>query len=80
MTKAPELLQSREIWDYANHNAFTDLIRFNDRFFCIFREGSGYVPGTNGKIRVIVSDDGQNGNQQYLLKKRVLTSRIPSWQ
>jgi hypothetical protein len=69
MTKAPELLQSRKIWDYANHNAFTDLIRFNDRFFCIFREGSGYVPGTNGKIRVIVSDDGQKWESAVLIEE-----------
>ena len=34
-----ELVQVRKIWDRAPHNAFTDLVRFHDRWFCVFREG-----------------------------------------
>jgi hypothetical protein len=29
-----ELLDLRKIWDYAEHNAMTDLIRFRNRWFC----------------------------------------------
>lgn len=45
------------------HSAFTDLIRFNDYFYCSFREGDGHVPaptGYNGKVRVLRSADGTN--------------------
>lgn len=54
------ILSIERIWDRAEHNAFTDLIEYNDRLFCTFREGTGHVPGINGSIRVIASDDGQN--------------------
>jgi len=57
------LLTVDRIWDQAPHSAFTDLVDFNGRLYCTFREGTGHVPGregNNGVIRVIVSDDGQN--------------------
>lgn len=52
----------RKIWDAAPHNAFTDLIRWDNKFYCAFRTGTGHVPGIageNGKIQVIASEDGQ---------------------
>lgn len=36
-----QLVESRRIWDRAPHNAFTDLIRFHDRWYCVFRDGKG---------------------------------------
>ena len=53
------LLEARRIWDIAPHNAFTDLVRFNDRWFCVFREGENHV-SSDGSLRVIVSEDGKN--------------------
>ena len=53
-----ELLGAQKIWDGAGHNAFTDLIRFRNEWFCVFREGSSHVPGTDGIIRVLSSKDG----------------------
>lgn len=57
-----------KIWDKGLHNAFTDLIRFNGRFYCAFREGSSHAPSIkhapnsmeqkNGTVRVLVSKDG----------------------
>ena len=38
------LLSVERIWDRAPHSAFTDLVDFNGRFYCTFREGSGHVP------------------------------------
>lgn len=55
---APVLLGVKKIWDAAPHNAFTDLIRFEGRWFCAFRESSGHVV-KDGKIRVIASSDGE---------------------
>ncbi|GIW86695.1 MAG: hypothetical protein KatS3mg108_1019 [Isosphaeraceae bacterium] len=46
-----------KIWDQAPHNAFTDLIRFEGRWFCVFREGKGHV-SPDGALRVITSSDG----------------------
>jgi hypothetical protein len=54
-----ELLQVKKIWDRAPHNAFTDLLRWNGRFYCAFREGRGHV-STDGRIRVISSQDGDS--------------------
>jgi len=51
-----ELVEATRIWDKAPHNAFTDLIRWNGRFWCVFRQGRGHV-STDGKIRVLVSRD-----------------------
>jgi hypothetical protein len=51
-----ELLDVKKIWDQAPHNAFTDLVRWNDQFYCAFREGRGHV-STDGRIRVLRSKD-----------------------
>jgi hypothetical protein len=52
------VVESRRIWDAAPHNAFTDLVRFQDRWFCVFREGEGHV-SPDGALRVITSTDGE---------------------
>ena len=54
---APRLLEARRIWDAAPHNAFTDLLRHDGRWYCVFREGSKHV-SADGSLRVIASDDG----------------------
>ncbi|MCX5645335.1 MAG: exo-alpha-sialidase [Phycisphaerae bacterium] len=51
-----ELLSVKKIWDQAPHNAFTDLARWHERFYCAFREGRGHV-STDGCIRVLCSKD-----------------------
>ncbi len=52
-----ELIEVRKIWDEAPHNAFTDLARWNDRFYCVFRQGRGHV-SSDGRIRVLHSVNG----------------------
>jgi hypothetical protein len=52
-----ELVSVKKIWDAAPHNAFTDLIRFQNRWHCVFREGAGHAEG-EGKLRVLASKDG----------------------
>jgi len=54
---AAKLVEVKKIWDQAPHNAFTDLIRFQDRWYCSFREGSGHASGA-GTLRLLVSADG----------------------
>ena len=53
-----EVVRASKIWDQAPHNAFTDLIRFQDRWFCVFREGTDHC-SSDGALRVITSIDGQ---------------------
>lgn len=66
-------LNVTKIWDEAPHNAFTDLIRFNEMFYCTFRESTGHAPGItgdNGKIRVLRSKDGVKWTSIALIEKR----------
>src|SRR6056297_2549468 len=61
-----KILEVQKIWDQAPHNAFTDLVRFQDRWFCVFREGQGHV-SPDGALRVITSRDGQQWESAALL-------------
>jgi len=65
-TPAAELVEVRKIWEAAPHNAFTDLIRFQNRWYCVFREGTGHV-NYHGKLRVITSADGERWESATLL-------------
>jgi hypothetical protein len=56
------------IWDQAPHSAFTDLIRYQDRWLCTFREGAGHASGP-GKIRIISSADGAKWESLALLER-----------
>ncbi|MEM7454112.1 MAG: exo-alpha-sialidase [Planctomycetota bacterium] len=52
----------KRIWDQSPHNAFTDLVLWKGKLYCTFRTGTGHVPGENGedgRIQLIVSDDGE---------------------
>jgi hypothetical protein len=57
-TPKSELVQSRMIWGRAPHNAYTDLVRFRDRWFCVFREGR-LASSSDGALRVLTSLDGE---------------------
>ncbi len=64
---ALKLLSVKKIWDKGEHNAFTDLIRFGNRWFCIFREGKGHADG-EGKLRVLTSADGEAWESAALIE------------
>jgi hypothetical protein len=68
MRAAPsaELVEVRKIWDQAPHNAFTDLIRFKDEWFCVFREGRAHV-SPDGALRVLTSRDGRTWSSAALI-------------
>ena len=72
----PEILSVEKIWDEAPHNAFTDLVRFENRWLCTFREGEGHVQG-NGKIRVLESQDGKKWTSAALLEEEGIDLRDP---
>ena len=72
----PEIVSVRKIWDRGEHNAFTDLIRFQDRWWCTFREAREHGASI-GKVRVIVSDDGEGWRSAALLEERDIDLRDP---
>lgn len=61
-----QLLEVNRIWDAAPHNAFTDLARFNNEWFCVFREGKAHV-SPDGALRVLTSLDGQSWTSAALI-------------
>ena len=64
--QSAEIVEVRKIWDRAPHNAFTDLVRFKGRWFCVFREGQAHV-SPDGALRVITSRDGRSWNSAALI-------------
>ncbi len=59
LDKSFELISVQKIWDYAPHNAFTSMVRFNGAFYCTFREGNSHAGGDKGSVRVIRSKDAK---------------------
>jgi hypothetical protein len=53
------LIESREIWSQAPHNAFTDLLRRGDGLVMAFREGRGHI-SSDGALRVLSSRNGRD--------------------
>lgn len=74
----PELVTAKRIWDAGKHNAFTDLIRWRDRFWCTFREAEGHVGG-EGEIRVLVSADGDTWESAALVAETGIDLRDPKF-
>lgn len=68
--------EARKIWDTGKHNAFTDLIRFNDQWYCTFREADAHVGG-DGKLRVLSSPDGEKWASAALLTEKGIDLRDP---
>jgi hypothetical protein len=65
------------IWPSDRYCAFTDLARFDNRFYCTFREGTAHVHGEDGKIRIIASDDGDTWRSVALLAEEGVDLRDP---
>lgn len=70
-----------KIWDVDTHSAFTSLIKFNDEYYCSFREGASHVfdkdGNAEGKVRVIKSSDGKNWESVALLGMNGIDLRDP---
>jgi hypothetical protein len=52
-------IKAEKIWDNAPHSAFTDLLRFKNKWYCTFREGPGHKSGPVGQARLLKSTDGK---------------------
>jgi len=77
ITQAPPLAEYVKIWDKAPHCAFTDIVRFKEKFYCTFREATGHVPGNgiDGKIRVIESENGKDWKSSALIEEKNIDLR-----
>ncbi len=61
-----QLVAVKKIWDAAPHNAFTDLARFQNKWFCAFREGAAHL-SPDGALRIITSTDGVSWTSAALI-------------
>ena len=73
----PAISDVLKIWDRAKHSAFTDLIRFKDKWYCTFRESDSHATGSDGVIRIITSDDGQEWESAGVLREEGIDLRDP---
>jgi hypothetical protein len=73
---APSIVSVARIWDGGAHNAFTDLIRWRDRWYCSLREADAHVGG-DGRIRVLVSTDGGAWTSAALIAETGIDLRDP---
>ena len=72
----PQLISMERIWDHAPHNAFTDLIRFRGRWWCVFREAQAHdAPG--GIVRVLKSETGGSWESAATVEERGIDLRDP---
>ena len=80
---SPDIVSTKRIWDRAPHSAFTDLTRYRDQWFCVFREGPAHVPVVrdgkqlDGVIRVISSTDGGEWTSAAVLSEETIDLRDP---
>jgi len=71
-----EIIEVKALWSRAPHNAFTDLARFKDRWYCVFREGETHA-SPDGKIRVLTSLDGEVWTSAALFESSLGDLRDP---
>lgn len=76
LTAPAELVSVSKVSDRLPHSAFTTLVRFHERFFLAFREGSSHV-SSDGAIRILSSFDGDKWAEQARLDYPVADLRDP---
>lgn len=73
----PCFLSLRKIWEQASHSAFTDLIFYRNKFFCVFREADTHAGGAEGVVRILASEDGSEWQLVSTLKLSGIDLRDP---
>ena len=71
----------KKIWDNGSHCAFTSLIKYKGKFYCSFREGETHIfdrkGNAEGKVRILVSEDGEEWKSVALMYKPEYDLRDP---
>jgi len=70
------LISVKKIWDQAEHNAFTDLLRYHGHWYCTFREAKGHAVQP-GAVRILTSRDGNRWSSAVVLRESGLDARDP---
>ena len=73
----PVIEQLDCIWSEAEHNAFTDLLRWKGTWWCTFREAADHGGGSLGQVRVLSSEDGSAWTSAALLEEEGVDLRDP---
>ena len=71
---------SKKIWSTDKFCAFTDLVEYNNVYYCCFRESDGHLPSSSsnyGKIRILSSIDGVNWISAALIEDSEYDLRDP---
>lgn len=76
-TARPELISVAKVWDDTRHAAFTDLTRFQDRWFLCFREATQHFDEDMGKIHLLTSSDGKRWTTACVLEEEGVDLRDP---
>lgn len=71
-----ELVSVEKIWDKAGHASFTDITRFQNLFYCCFREAASPT-STDGVIRVLISSRGKEWIDQGTVSEAGTDLRDP---
>ena len=77
MSSTVEVEFVEQIWSKADHNAFTDLIRYKNQWVVTFREAGHHTQTSGGKICLLVSDAGRQWQSAALLAYDHLDLRDP---
>lgn len=73
----PLVVAIKRVWDFAEHNAFTDMIFAFGKFYLTFREAKDHEKGSNGVIRILTSLDGLTWQPQALIEEEGFDLRDP---
>ena len=73
----PELESVRMIWNRPQHAAFPDLLRYQNTWYCVFREADDHAGGQDGVIRLLASKDGEDWRSVALLSEAGVDLRDP---
>lgn len=69
-----------KIWESNKYCAFTDLVEYNNIYYCCFRESDGHLPSSvenYGKIRILSSSDGLKWQSAVLVEDSKYDLRDP---
>lgn len=72
-----EVASVQNVWDQAEHAAFTDLIRFRDTWYLAFRESDTHQWGDDGVIRLLRSSNGSQWETAALFAEEGIDLRDP---
>ncbi|MBP3774035.1 MAG: exo-alpha-sialidase [Bacteroidaceae bacterium] len=72
---------TQKIWDNGTYSSFTSLLKYQGRYYCTFREGESHIfdkdGNAEGRIRVIVSQDGVTWESALLVGEKGVDLRDP---